>query len=468
MASTQDASGLSGAAAERTRRRLVFLISSIYWLLIFEGCLRKWVFPEYERILFFARDPLVLLVYAVALKDGWGPKQSLFLWLGILFAALSLPLMAVQYLIDPTRFYWVLALYGWRNYFMYLPLCFIAASCFKVADLERLMRQTLWLTIPIAILVYFQFRSAPTSPLNQGFGLDSDHRFSGLALVSGKIRPLGTFTSNQGQSPFVVATLAMLLIAWMTPPMRARMTWIGLAAVSAGPLSCLALSGSRTAVMWSGLVVGAAVAAALLTVRWRSPAALLPPAALVACALVILPVAFPEATDAFAERWREGDHVETAIYGSGGVYSRAFADLFNFRALMNSDHLQGYQVGFGGNAANLMGAQQEFLSHASFEQGIALESEWGRHIVDLGVLGVMFILYRVTFVVWLCGLCIRAVWRTGNVHPLLLFAFAGMLLFNGQITGQGAQNGFVWLFVGFTMAACNMGHQQAPGRVREQ
>ena len=44
--------------AELKRRRLIFLISTAYWLLIFEGVLRKWVAPEFQRALFFLRDPL--------------------------------------------------------------------------------------------------------------------------------------------------------------------------------------------------------------------------------------------------------------------------------------------------------------------------------------------------------------------------------------------------------------------------
>jgi len=65
----------------------------------------------------------------------------------------------------------------------------------------------------------------------------------------------------------------------------------------------------------------------------------------------------------------------------------------------------------------------------------------------------LFIVYRIAFVGWLCRESIRATVRTGNVHAILLFGYVGILLFNGQITGQGAQNGFAWLFVGFTLAA---------------
>jgi hypothetical protein len=445
---------LAPSQDENNRRLLVLLISASYWLLIFEGVIRKWIFPEYQRALFFLRDPLTLVIYLVAWRYGFGPRRAPFFWIGGLFALASLPLMLFQYAIESTKFVWILALYGWRNYFLYLPLPFIIVNCFVLKDVEALLRRTLWLTIPIAFLVYFQFVSAPTANINQGFG-DSENTFSGLALVRGKIRPLGTFTSNQGQSPFVAASLAMLFIAWTTPSIRSRMKTLGLVAATGSTLSMIALSGSRTAVLWSALIVVFAVAAALLSSKRRSPIPmLLVPGALVLVAIVVLPVAYPDATTAFVDRWDDAQEVEVAAHGSGGVFSRALNDLFLFRHLMTEQHLEGYQMGIGGNAANLMGTQSAMMHLETYPQGIALESEWGRHVADMGMMGVLFIFYRIVFSVWLFFQAARATLRTGNSHPMLLFGFAGILLFNGQITGQGTQNGFVWLFVGFTLSAC--------------
>ena len=56
--------------AERSRRWIVDLVFIIYWLLIFEGVLRKWVFPDEFKILFFVRDPFVLAVYVLSVFDN--------------------------------------------------------------------------------------------------------------------------------------------------------------------------------------------------------------------------------------------------------------------------------------------------------------------------------------------------------------------------------------------------------------
>ncbi len=39
----------------------------VYLLLIFEGAIRKWMFPSLAQVLFFVRDPFVLTAYVLAL-----------------------------------------------------------------------------------------------------------------------------------------------------------------------------------------------------------------------------------------------------------------------------------------------------------------------------------------------------------------------------------------------------------------
>jgi hypothetical protein len=244
----------------------------------------------------------------------------------------------------------------------------------------------------------------------------------------------------------------------MTPAIRSDMKGVGLVAATCGTLSMLALSGSRTAVMWSALIAVVAIVTALLASKRRSPVPmLLAPAAGVFLAVVVLPLAYPDAITAFQDRWQDAQKSEVVTHGKGGVFSRALNDLFLFKYLMTDEHLEGYQMGIGGNAAYLMGLRDTMMHLETYHEGFAIESEWGRHVADMGVMGVLFIVYRIAFVAWLFYLAARATIRTGNAHPMMLFGFAGLLLFNGQITGQGAQNGFAWLFVGFTLAVCRAG-----------
>ena len=54
----------NSASSLHSLRLLVWLY---FWLLLWEGALRKWFFPSLSTPLLVVRDPVVLLIYAIAL-----------------------------------------------------------------------------------------------------------------------------------------------------------------------------------------------------------------------------------------------------------------------------------------------------------------------------------------------------------------------------------------------------------------
>src|ERR1700751_2375155 len=69
----------------RSMRLLIWLY---FWLLLFEGALRKWIFPAWSAPLLIARDPVVLTIYVIALAKGIFPFNP-FVVPGISLAGLS-------------------------------------------------------------------------------------------------------------------------------------------------------------------------------------------------------------------------------------------------------------------------------------------------------------------------------------------------------------------------------------------
>jgi hypothetical protein len=63
----------------RPHRSLVLLIWLYFWLLIWEGALRKWIFPSLSAPLLIVRDPVVILIYAIALAQGVFPLNRFVL-----------------------------------------------------------------------------------------------------------------------------------------------------------------------------------------------------------------------------------------------------------------------------------------------------------------------------------------------------------------------------------------------------
>ena len=67
--------------ALRQIRRLIWLY---FWLLLFEGALRKWVLPQLSNPLLIIRDPVVLLIYLLAIRARVFPRNAWMLSLGVI------------------------------------------------------------------------------------------------------------------------------------------------------------------------------------------------------------------------------------------------------------------------------------------------------------------------------------------------------------------------------------------------
>src|ERR1700722_17363229 len=73
------------SAAEKRRKALIRSIFAIYWLLIFEGAIKKWIAPHYTRELYFIKDPFLLWTYWLAVSGRMRPLRSKFLIIGLVF-----------------------------------------------------------------------------------------------------------------------------------------------------------------------------------------------------------------------------------------------------------------------------------------------------------------------------------------------------------------------------------------------
>ena len=427
---------------ESARRRIVRLIFLVYWLLIFEGVLRKWVFPQAQQYIFFIRDPFVLLVYFYATKDRLWPRLSLLLTWGAMLSVLGLVLVLADLFtatVSP-----VVLFYGWRNYFLYFPLVFIIGSSLNSEDISRLVKWTLLVAIPISVVVVLQFSAPASAAINAGLiegGLYQPGVFGGI------VRTYGTFTSSSGETPFVDSLVAMLLATWILPRSRRPLGGAALILASAAVVTCLALSGSRAAFILVALVLVSALASAfLMTQRTMKLRALLIPLGMVAISTLLITTIFSDAWQAFVARFVGAYQAESTVYSFGTV-GRAFSIFTDFIPLLPTTPFFGYGLGTFGNAFE--------LSYAGvLPSSLSGESDWARNVLELGpVLGMLYIGLRIALVVSLTRGAVLATSRANNPTPLLLLGFGGILLLVDQITGQGSVQGFGWLYAGFCMAA---------------
>lgn len=433
---------------ERRRQWIVNFVFIIYWLLIFEGVLRKWIFPDAFKILFFIRDPFVLIVYALALIN-YRPLPARPLLIGWLVLGLIALLVGLAHLWAGNTNIVILA-YGWRNYFYYIPLAFVIGANFHQDDLYRLIRQTSFLAIPIVLLVCLQLLSPADAVINAGI---IERGLYNAGVARGFVRTYGTFTSSPGQTLFVCSLIAMLLANWMLPNRQRAVKGFLLSIVTVAIIVNLALSGSRGAYVLSILIMLVALLSIVLLQHKKNRVKDVILFCIIAVGtLVTIGLFNRDFLAAISEKLGDAYYSESELYGPLATTGRIIFDFGNFaKALSQAPHF-GYGIGWFGNA---------FASQTVF--ALYAEDDWSRNIFELGpVIGLFFMGLRIAFVVWLTKDAVTTVKRISNPLPLLLVGFIGVILLQGQVTGHGSVNGYGWLFAGFCIAANRLG--QGPSK----
>ena len=451
--------GLS-APRERGRRQVIAVIVVVYLLAIFEGALRKYVAPQFSQYIYFIRDPVVVFAYLLATRHSLWPRGERLFTIGVAMGGVGVLLVMVQMATGGTTdLRLLLGAYGWRSYFLYVPLAFLVAEQFTHEDLRRFARLTLILAIPMAVLAVAQFMSPLNAPINVGTAEEKELQFQGMNINGTRVRATGTFSSNAGLQQFIGTALAIAIAALLQPAKR-RLAPLPVVLVAiAALLTSVAFSGSRGTVMLSGLLALVAVAIGVIGHGSMRAKALTIPLCVAGGAVLLAPMLFPDAIEAFIDRWNHASKFESANI-EGGVWGRALMPLFDFVRLVGEVPIFGYGLGYGGNASILMRATIDGVV-----VGILAEVDFSRHMVDLGPLvGGAYIIFRFAVTAWAGRQVLAATRHAGDPLPMMLFGYAGYTIVLGQIAGHGSINVYGWLFIGLSVAAARAALRQ-PKRV---
>src|SRR5262252_7456419 len=101
--------------AESSLHNLRLLVWLYFWLLLWEGALRKWLLPSLSTPLLIVRDPVVLLIYAIAVAKGVFPFDRFVL----LIATLGIVSFGASLIVFDRL---GIMAYGLRTNFLHLPL----------------------------------------------------------------------------------------------------------------------------------------------------------------------------------------------------------------------------------------------------------------------------------------------------------------------------------------------------------
>jgi hypothetical protein len=414
----------------------VNLIKNLVWvyffLLIFEGALRKWVLPGLATPLLIIRDPVALLAILTAYKYKM-LKSNRYLNSMIVLTLISL--MATMAFGHGNI---MVAIYGARIILIHLTFMFLIGQILDYEDVVKIGKAVLIISIPMALLIGMQFYSPQSALVNRGIGGSAEGGgFNGGA--QGYFRPPGTFSFTVGNVQFFSLVSVFVLYFLFNLKNVNKIIVIGsaFALIAAVPLSIS--RGLLFQVLIGLIFVGISISGdaknfgKLLTIVFFG--------FIVIFILKDTPF-FQTATGAFTERF------ETANEAEGGVESM-FLDRFLgglLTAVTGTDGLPlfGHGLGMGTN----VGAQLLFGS-AVF---LIAEGEWGRTVGEMGpLLGILIIFVRSTWVFSVFFKSFQKI-KEGEILPWLLMSFGFLLLLQGQLS-QPTSVGFVVLVGGLVIAS---------------
>lgn len=408
-------------------------------LLIFEGALRKWFLTPLATPLLLCREPIVFWLVWEALRRGWIRDGIAQLMMIITVPMFLISLAFGHHTVS-------CALFGARIYFCHFPMMFIIGKVLTRKDLLTMGKFILYCSIPMTMLIMWQFYSPMDSWVNRGVGGEGTASYLG---AMGFNRSSGTFSFTSGVSLWlgmVGAFMGYFLLMNNYLTERAAINKYVLFVALGFYMLAIPFSISRTAYYQCMVECIFLVYVMMIHRKMQSRAIQTGLFVIVAAAAVMLSGWLDDSSAAFSARIDEATEIEGGVQSAlGGRYAGGFLNaVFNSYA-----PLWGVGLGAGtSTGAQLLGGSSMF----AFMNG---ENEWGRVMNESGyVFGLMVIALRCAFGLDIFIKSHKMLNRGNDMLPWMLCVFMLLNEPQGQL-GVPTNLGFAVISGGFALAACN-------------
>lgn len=413
--------------ATKTLARLYF---ATFWMIIFTGCIRKWLFPSIG-VFYLLQDIPITLGYIYAFYRGYMTRGMLLVGI-LLLSAVMVFLGVTQVLViglSP-----VVAFIGLHHYLYYLPMMVAFPLALTPKYRRNFIRCNLWACIPMLPLSVAQALSPVDAFINQSsngdaFGVSG----SDVARVTGPFN----FTASYGI--WVATALSLCLGEWLLPRSRraSRSTLLLSFATFSWALIAL-ISASRENIVLCAAGATGAVFAVFLIRSTRG-------ALMIALGLASLPIVAglvytinPDEFLIIVERFTDSKH--DSSYDMKG---RIGENIYGW--LTEPDYtLLGKGVGMGIDAAHF-GSVDPY----GFTYGLK-ESDTVRNVIELGTpVGYLWCIVRFSFAIGMILFAWRLVYISPHCMALAYMLFAQVvweLTRNATTTMTQVMMGYCFIF----------------------
>lgn len=350
------------------------LVGLFFLLVILDGALRKWVFPQSASLAIFVVKDLVLwggyLAYATHRSPFALPRPLQSTWVPVLLGAyVCVVLLQAFNLGQPAL---TVSALGLKAHLAYAPLVVLVPALIAETTERQLIRY-LWgylalVHTPIFLLAMFQFSQPPGAWINQYVSdATTIASIEGFPRITGTFPYIGSFTPYLQFSTFLSFSVLVAGVRWGKRQLRT----LGILTL-VSTLIVIPMTGSRSPVF----IVGGGIVALLLVSRFKGQ--WLGVLAMVALVGGLATVGFGDSRllqgwEVWAERTRTG--------GTEAVESRTGSILSSPIDGIDRAGLFGYGVGTNHQAATRVTDRTDWEGRYGGDRGAL------RLIFELGVLG---------------------------------------------------------------------------------
>lgn len=448
---------LAGAAAAIwSVRRWREAVQLAMVLVIFEGAIRKWVFPGAQDLIYFAKDVLLVGAYLGYFRDRSRLRHRMPSIPVISAVLVMSAVVGALQIFNPELPNLLVGVFGFKAYFFYTPLLFVLPAAFASdAELYTFLRRYALIAIPVGLLATAQFFSPSSSFLNTYARTSQENAYIATFGSSTFVRVTATFPFITGYTAYLQATVTLTLCLLGVNGWRFKGNYLLFLALTMTVLGML-MTGSRGPVL---------ILALLLPLYWwlgvireRGGGAAFG-RLLAALSLVAGLVAFvgEDAVGAFIGR----------ASSVGDVRSRVTSPLLSPYILLPDAGLLGFGIGATHQTAAALAPN---LIPYSWLHGLIVEVEPGRILLEVGAIGFLMI-YFVRVALTIYALQQVMTLRT-RFHRAM--ATAAFLMFVASLpTGvifDVTSDVYYWFYAGLLMLSVRLDREAvaAAARKREQ
>jgi hypothetical protein len=363
--------------AVRYWQRALFVV---FVLMVFEGTLRKWVFPWAQGQIYLVKDAILLAAYLGFLLDSRIKKLPSPKGVALIKIVLVVTfIFGCIEVLNPNSPSILVGLAGLKSYFLYPPIAFILPYAIKSREhLFGLIRRYLIMAIPVAVLGFLQIMAGPASPLNiyVSWTEDAPAVLSYFGSSFEFVRTSGTFSYISGYTAFLTF-IAFLGIGYnMAYGWRLKKNMMPVVALTL-VVGAMFTTGSRAPV-YTLLATGPVILWFTATSRVLSGQTAMRLLILVPLLAIVAMNISPEAFQAFMERSESADSSYTLF--------RLFSPLYQTIAVLSNGPALGLGIGTTlPTAVAIMGVEFPWW----INEELLTEDEMARVTVELGLIGLL-------------------------------------------------------------------------------